>query len=149
MLFFRQGCLQFSNSISGQKHFLPCDWTAEKPSMVPGMPSSIILNRVLGEWLIWKHHPTNDFNVCGTHAYCKRSNKCPLSNKRLLSIIRPPYAVKLVLNAPLENCPQILGNGKIEINQFINFTCFINISFCVLCHVQFLNKPSGPQSRFW
>ena len=37
----------------------------------------------------------------------------------------PPYAVKLVLNAPclinapLENCPQILGNGEIEQNQSI------------------------------
>ena len=31
----------------------------------------------------------------------KRSNKHPQSNKRLLSNKRPPYAVKLVLNAPL------------------------------------------------
>ena len=31
----------------------------------------------------------------------KRSNKRPRSNKRLLSNKRPPYAVKLVLNAPL------------------------------------------------
>ena len=35
------------------------------------------------------------------HAYRKRSNKRPLSNKHLLSNKRPPYAVKLVLNAPL------------------------------------------------
>ena len=82
VLFFRQGCLQFSNSISGQKHFLPCDWTAERPSMVPGMPSSIILNRVLGEWLIWNHHPTHFFAAywltsvfCGcllTNTYTKK-----------------------------------------------------------------------------
>ena len=33
--------------------------------------------------------------------YRKRSNKRPLSNKRLLSNKLPPYAGKLVLNAPL------------------------------------------------
>ena len=59
--------------------------------------------------------------------YRKRPNKRPLSNKHLLSNKRPPpaYTVKLVLNAPcllnapLENCPQILGNGEIEGNQSI------------------------------
>ena len=68
------------------------------------------------------------FELGTTLSYRKRSNKRPLSNKRLLSNKRPPYTVKLVLNvpslinAPLENCPQILGNGEIEgINQFINF----------------------------
>ena len=70
----------------------------------------------------------------GNLAYClfinyrKRSNKRPVSNKRHLSNKRPPpppYAVKLVLNAPclinapLENCPQILGNGEIERDQSI------------------------------
>ena len=59
--------------------------------------------------------------------YRKPSNKCPLSNKHLLSNKRPPppYTVKLVLNAPclintpLGNCPQILGNGEIERNHSI------------------------------
>ena len=43
----------------------------------------------------------------------------------LINAPPPPYAVKLVLNAPclinapLENCPQILGNGEIEQNQSI------------------------------
>ena len=76
-----------------------------------------------------------------TRDYRKRSNKRPLSNKRFLSNKRPPYAVKLVLNAtclinsppPLENCPQILGNGEIEQNQSTHeFHCLINIILCVM-----------------
>ena len=38
---------------------------------------------------------------CCLCVYRKRSNKHPLSNKCLLSNKRPPYTVKLVLNAPL------------------------------------------------
>ena len=46
-------------------------------------------------------------------------------NASYLINVPPPYTVKLVLNAPclinapLENCPQILGNGEIEQNQSI------------------------------
>jgi len=29
-LFYRQGCLQFSDSIFEQENFLPSDWTAKK-----------------------------------------------------------------------------------------------------------------------
>ena len=40
--------------------------------------------------------------------YRKQSNKRPLSNKHLLSnkCPPPPYAVKLVLNAPLKIAPK-------------------------------------------
>ena len=41
------------------------------------------------------------FSVTEGNRYRKQSNKRPLSIKRLLSNKRPPYAVKLVLNAPL------------------------------------------------
>ena len=48
------------------------------------------------------------FELCTTLSYRKRSNKRPLSNKRLLPNNAPPS---------LENCPQTLGNDEIEQNQ--------------------------------